>query len=71
MTGIFVTDCDCAMRGRFRLETYPTDELAVAAAYRHWRRRLFDDDHRYWAVHGPSGHVIALADTPIGRLPPV
>lgn len=63
------------MGGCFRLETYPTDALAVAAAaaaYRHWRRRLFDDDdHRYWAVHGPSGHVIALADTPIGPLPPV
>lgn len=65
---IFVADCDCDP-GTY--ESYPTDALAARAVLRHWRKLLTTDPaHRYWCVHGPSGHVIGLHGTPYGDLPP-
>jgi len=66
MSGIFVKDCSCGgQRMKCGITTCLTDAAAAAAAYRHWQQRIADDSHRYWAVHGPSGHVIGLVGTPL------
>lgn len=70
MTAVFQKVCACP-GGPAKVEVYATDQAAAAAAYRHWLKRATTDDaHRYWNVHGPSGHVVSLHDTPIGDLPP-
>ena len=76
MSGVFHRDCACGLNliAMCKSEVYRTDDQAVTAAFAHWMRRLkTDDNHRYWCVHGPSGHVIALHDVPDvpgGVLPP-
>ncbi len=75
MTGVFQRECDCGVaRTKEGLlpERHKTDDAAVASAWRHWTRRLGGEPaHRYWLVHGPSGHLVGLRDTPMGQMPPL
>lgn len=72
MSPIFVADCDCASlleacrKDQIPVERFNTDELACEAALAHWIRRLqaIQSPHRYWCVHGPSGHLIGIRDIP-------
>lgn len=72
MSGVFQRECSCdSCPALAKVEHCKTDALAVSRAWAHWQRRIgAEADHRYWSVHGPSGHVIALRDTPVGTLPP-
>lgn len=81
MSGVFLTDCDCGLLPSKvvgpKIDKHTTDSAAVADGYRRWIKRLqvagADDDideYRYWRIHGPSGHLIAIKNTPYGSFPP-
>ncbi len=58
---VTLRDCACgSVLARAEVETYATDEEAAAAFLEHQYLAQADDQHRYWCVHGPSGHVIAI-----------
>ena len=65
MRGVYVKDCDCT-----DAKVFKTDRDAELAVLGHWEQRFSDENHRYWKIHGPSGHCIALNDTVYGPLPP-
>lgn len=43
-----------------KAERFNSDQAAALCFARHLIRRDHDDNHRYWIVHGPGGHVIGL-----------
>ncbi len=58
---VAVRDCACgSVLALAEVEIYKTDQEAAAAFIEHQYLAQADDGHRYWCVHGPSGHVIAV-----------
>lgn len=66
MKAVYAPACACELiefdRGMKGLvvETFATEAQAIARFRAHQAMRGFDDNHRYWIVHGPGGHVIAV-----------
>ena len=64
LVGVFVRDCDCDLVARgcalVRIENFRTDAEALRAFIGHKLENELDDSHRYWIIHGPSGHLIGV-----------
>ena len=82
MMGRFTQDCDCYLSliraADHSIEKYATDNEAVSAGYQYWAKLIRSIQsgndqlrHHYWSIHGPSGHLISLKDTPYRNLPPL